>query len=146
MPTQKYTARSRAIAAARLALSLGIPTYNSKAVSTLGYIAQLLPPPQSLRKTEKSMTQRVLHLSNNVFPAALRHNCKDLGLPQCQSISVLAFGARRRAAATTLSTTHTCAALLNAAFEEFGPLSSLLTSKQSSSSYRKNSPVPQRGR
>ena len=44
-PVQKWTTRTIALSSAKVAPSLGVAQYNSRSVTTLGYIAQIYPPP-----------------------------------------------------------------------------------------------------
>ena len=63
----KYKQRIDSIALAHEATSLSVASYNSKALPTLGYIAQLVPPPPKHRRLEVCALNRVLHLATNSF-------------------------------------------------------------------------------
>ena len=76
----------------------------SWALSTLSYIAQLVPPTARMLKTEKSLNQKIMHISNNTFPQAFLYRGKEIGLPQYTSLKVLSHSARYRTACKTLRT------------------------------------------
>ena len=121
-PTRKWTARAEAIACSRLAPSLGVPTYNQRALTTKSYVTQLAPPPKALFKVEKSLNQRVMHFSNNTVPVPFLFRGGKIGLPQFSSLKVLSYAARFRTARYTLTTVDENQALWKAAMDEHASL------------------------
>jgi len=99
----KWSSRALAIAAGKLAPSLGVTAYNQRAITTLGYIAQLVPPDSRLLRQEKSLNQRVYHISNHVLPKAFLYRGKEINMPQFVSLQALSYSARYRTATKTLS-------------------------------------------
>ena len=69
---------------------------------TLGYIAQLRPPPPSLACLEKSILNYLLHVPNNAFRAVDFLNLRALGGPQIPSAVVLCKASCARTAIRTL--------------------------------------------
>ena len=100
----KWDSRARSIAAAKLAPSLGVEQYNSRAVSTMGYVAQLFPLHANTLKCEKARIQNVFHILNNTFPLPILFRMKSVKCPQPSSLQALSFAARHRTAVKTLTT------------------------------------------
>ena len=96
--------------------------YNLRAVTTLGYVAQLHPLPASTIKNDKSAAQRISHVLNNTFPVALYFQMEDISAPQPTSLQALSYAARYRAATTTLTTWQQKLVKLNKCRSELGPL------------------------
>ena len=95
--------RGRTIADARIAPSLGIRLYNSRAVTTFGYVAQIYPPTSSAITAERSMVQRIFHLLNHTFPGEMFFRLGDAGAPQPTSLRVLSYASRFQAATRTIT-------------------------------------------
>ena len=94
----KWASRTCAIAASHAPLSVTIALYNSRAVTTLGYLAQLSPIPDSVRATERALLARLLHIPGNTFDHAGYFN-----LPvNITSVVSLSAAALMRAATVTL--------------------------------------------
>ena len=117
----KWDKRSREIAAAKVAPSLGVPLYNTRAITTLGYVAQIHPPPASLLKAERSAVQRVFHFLNNTLPANLYYRLQTIGAPQPASIQALSYAARYRAAVKTITVWRQRKVELDAIRDEHAP-------------------------
>jgi len=121
-PEAKWDTRARNIAAAKLAPSIGVHQYNLRAVTTMGYVAQLHPLPASTVKHEKSTAQRIFHVLNNTFPVPLYFRMKDISGPQPASLQALSYATRYRAATKTLTTWQQNLDMLIKFRSEFGPL------------------------
>ena len=63
-----------------------------------------------MTRTEKSLTQKVLHISNKTFPSPLLFRAFEYGGPKIQSLKILSHSARFRAATSTLTSVEKCAA------------------------------------
>jgi len=98
----KWISRSLAIAAAKVAPSLGVAAYNQRSLPCLGYIAQIVPPTKAMLRLEKSLNQKVFHVLNNTFPKSFLYRGKSFGMPQFDSLKVLSWSARFRTATKTL--------------------------------------------
>ena len=99
----KWDRRSGDIAAARVAPSIGIAMYNTRAVTTLGYVAQIYPPLATTLKAERSAVQRIYHFLNYTLPANLYYRLTTVGAPQPDSIQALSYATRFRAATKTIT-------------------------------------------
>ena len=121
-PESKWDSRSRDIAAAKLAPSLGVQQYNARAVTTMSYVAQLYPLSNAMMKNEKSVIQNIFHVLNNTFPVPLIFQMKNVKVPQPDSLLALSFAARYRAATKTLTTWRANLDELNACRSEHAPL------------------------
>ena len=124
-PYNKWVHRANAIGAAGLAPSLGALAYNARAFSVLQYIGQLLPPPPYMIRKEKSLIQRVLHVSNNTFPKCFPFLAKEYGLSQFSSLQANSFAARFRAASRTITSLESNRRALGEARACFGNLAML---------------------
>jgi hypothetical protein len=79
-PLQKWMHRVVCIAGSRLAPSLGTTDFNVRAVSTLGYIGQLLPPPTELWNLEHNAANKILHAPGRALAFGLLANLDKLGM------------------------------------------------------------------
>ena len=95
-PCAKWESRAGVLAKAKLAPAIGISEYNSRAVSTLSYVGQLFPFPESQLQKEKSLVQRIFHYVNNTSPKAFYFRGKEVGLPQATSAATMCEAARIR--------------------------------------------------
>jgi len=98
----KWSTRALAIAAGKLAPSLGASVYNQRALTTMGYIAQLAPPDKRALRIEKSLVQKVYHVANHTFPKAFLFRGRSVHLPQFGSLQAMSYAARFRAATSTI--------------------------------------------
>jgi len=121
-PEAKWDTRARSIAAAKLAPSIGVQQYNMRAVTTMGYVAQLHPLPASSTKSEKSVVQRIFHVMNNTFPVPLYFRMKDIRAPQPTSLQALSYATRYRTATKTITTWQQNFVQLNKCRSDFAPL------------------------
>ena len=99
----KWDRRSRDIAAARVAPSIGIAMYNMRAVTTLGYVAQIYPLLATTLKAKRSAVQRIYHFLNYTLPANLYYRLNTVGAPQPASIQALSYATRLRADTKTIT-------------------------------------------
>jgi hypothetical protein len=117
----KWELRGRAIAGAKVAPSLGVQLYNSRAVTPFGYVAQIYPLSHDAIKNEKSAVQRIFHVLNNTYPFEMYFRFKEIGMPQTSSLKVLSYAARYRAAVRTITVWQENLVRLNQARSENAP-------------------------
>ena len=97
-PLAKWARRGAAIQCAGLAPSLGIFNYNARVEPVLGYVAQVAPPPDRLRRLELHAAHRVLHSPGCVLPLPALTRLRMIGLPNFRSASASCFAALVRTA------------------------------------------------
>ena len=119
---RKWCSRSQAIADAKLAPSLGIRMYNTRAVTTLGYMAQLHPLPQSMVKEEKSSVQHIFHVLSNTYPCVMVFKLAEIGMPQPHSLGFVSFASKFGAAIKTITVWRDNLTRLNIAWSDFAPI------------------------
>mmetsp|Transcript_61695 Transcript_61695/g.159151 ORF Transcript_61695/g.159151 Transcript_61695/m.159151 type:complete len:98 (+) Transcript_61695:591-884(+) len=73
--------------------SLGILSYNSRALPALTYVAKLLPPPLDLLRRELEAGHRVLHAPGRVVSNAVLTNLEGLGLIILRSATAACYSA-----------------------------------------------------
>jgi hypothetical protein len=132
LPTQKWISRARDLAAASLPPSLAIKEYNLRAVSTPGYVAQLYPPPENLRKMELILVQKLFHFLRNSLPKEVLFNAKAVGLPEPKAVLAVGHASRSRTANRSLSTAIAGTALLDGVRSDHAPLAFFLGRAHSS--------------
>ncbi len=98
----KWQRRALTIASGQLAPSLGVPLYNSRAVSVLQYLAQVLAIPSSIWKHESNLVHKVLHFPPNVANWDGRFRIREFGGPHIVSCRVLGKASLARTAARTV--------------------------------------------
>ena len=81
-PMAKTFSRVEEILATKPPLVLACSTYNSRALSVLGYVAQLTPPPECFKVSELRMANKVLRLATNSFDTDCVHQLEVLGGPR----------------------------------------------------------------
>ena len=101
--SSKFRSRVALIASAKRAATITVPLYNSRAVSTLSYHAQLDDMPESILKDERHCIERVLKVLPSTFSMAAIASLHHLKLPQPILIRPMILAARSRAARVTLS-------------------------------------------
>jgi hypothetical protein len=79
-PLQKWMHRVLCLAGSHLAPSLGTADFNARIVSTLGYVAQLLPPPEVLWALELNAANKILHAPGRALCCGLLSNLDQLGM------------------------------------------------------------------
>ena len=85
-----------------MAAKLAAHVYNQKAVSVLGYVAQLVPPPSDIDHHERHIIHKILHIPHSMSSDRI-FNLSDLNGPMFKSISVLCNSAMFRTAFSTIS-------------------------------------------
>ena len=78
-PICKWNARSKGIAHSHMGSTLAALKYKSRAVSVLGYIAQLQPPPGSIFPSERANLHHMLHLPTNSWEHNAFFHLGDIG-------------------------------------------------------------------
>ena len=66
-PMDKAMTRAAEIHAQKSPLPYACGLYSSRALSALGYVAQLIPPPESFKIAELRMGNKILRLATNSF-------------------------------------------------------------------------------
>jgi hypothetical protein len=77
-------------------------TYNTKVVSVLGYVAQLVPPPKNLALMERGAMSMVLHTATNAFRHADYFGLSVAGGPVLKSACAMTRATMFRTAVETL--------------------------------------------
>jgi hypothetical protein len=81
-PMNKAFARIEEIRANRPPLTLACRSFQSKALSVLGYVSQIIPPPPSFKIVELRMANKILRLATNSFDTDSAHQLMTLGGPR----------------------------------------------------------------
>lgn len=97
-PTKKYSARVAEIARSGAPAALAAYAYNSKAVPVLGYVAQLLPPPDNMQKLETNALHALTHMATNAYTYDNFFGMHLFGGPKFRCARALAHSAMVRAA------------------------------------------------
>ena len=100
----KWESRTRQLAVAGIACSIAFRHYNSRAVSTLLYIAQRTAPAQHLDKTERLLIQKLMRALHNTFPKNLPFVLHEVGAVAPVSFKASCLAAAVRAAVCTCKT------------------------------------------
>ena len=74
----KWVSRALDLAHAGIAPSLAIREYNSRAVSCLGYLAQLKEPPEDMLKIERRVIDKIFHLMAQGLPPNMCFNLNPI--------------------------------------------------------------------
>ena len=77
-PISKWLMRTKDYANAHMNASLAAITYNSRAISVLGYIGQLFPPP-SMQARERAALHHSIHLPTNAWDRQMFSHLSDIG-------------------------------------------------------------------
>jgi hypothetical protein len=80
---------------------LGVALYSSRALPTLGYIAQLYPLADHMLKADHMSIQRISHHMHCALLKNMSYKLKEIGAPQPLSRNVLSYAARLCTANTT---------------------------------------------
>ena len=82
--------RAKDINKADLPMALAIRQFNFKVVPVLGYVAQLVPPPHDIIRTELTATLRALSVAGNSMNSNIAFSLKNwLGLTQSDFLPIL---------------------------------------------------------
>ena len=111
-PLKKFQFRVDQIARSGDSAAVSFRQYSSKAVSVLGYVAQLVPPPDNIDSIELGAMNKVGHMATNSISRKAFHYVSD----------VFALGARSLKATLQASMLRTALATCS----DFGPSLSLL--------------------
>lgn len=98
----KWNSRSVSFADIGAAASIAAKLYNTRAVSTLGYIAQLRQLPCSARAIERRIVNKILRLLGNALGAREFLNLSVLNGPHFTSVCSFACAAAIQAATVTV--------------------------------------------
>jgi len=99
---KKWQARSKALSKTEAAATVLGPLYSSRALSTIGYVAQIVPPTKEMLQAERAGIHALLKLPHNTFDTAASHSLMAIGGPKIPAILAMTIGARYRAAKVTL--------------------------------------------
>ncbi len=81
--------------------------YNCKAVPVLGYVAQLLPPPDDFRRVETNALHTLTHMATNAFTYDNFFGLHLFGGPKLRCVGAQAHAAMVRAATVNVQCWHT---------------------------------------
>ena len=99
---EKWLVRAKAIAASHMSPSLAAITYNIRSLPLLGYIAQLVPTPSGITRTEFHLLHSMMHLPPQSFETSDFYNLSKFGLIDFLSLSGHTLAVRIRAAHFTI--------------------------------------------
>ena len=97
--------------------------YNSKALPTLGYIAQLVRPPSNFNKLERSALHRILHIATNSLSLSSMHHLKEVINLDIHPMGIYMQANMLRAAHSTCSNVEQLFCALRESAFEYLPLS-----------------------
>ena len=89
------------VSRSQTAASVSALRYNSRAVSVLSYLSQLLPLPQGFGRVEKWALHKVLHLPYNALSLNPLFYLHEAGGPTLRSVLVESYAARLRSSVST---------------------------------------------
>ena len=101
-PIAKWKTRAREIARSHLSPLLAAVSYNSRAISVLGYISQLTPPPPAFETTERALLHHMLHLPTNSFEHRTFFHLDSIGCKIFVSVQAFCDASLARAASKTI--------------------------------------------
>ncbi len=101
-PIDKFVARVEEIVAQRPPLEVACARFASKALSVLGYVGQIMPPPHRFRILELRLANKILRLATNSLDANSAFNLKVVGCPKLSRPSATLHAARVRASLKTI--------------------------------------------
>ena len=81
---------------------LAAVSYNARAISVLGYISQLTPPPPSIAVTERSLLHHLLHLPTNSFEHRTFFHISQLGCKDFVGVQAFCDASLARTAIKTI--------------------------------------------
>ncbi len=102
-PLQKWRRRVLQINSSQAGPTLNLRAYSIRALSTLGYIAQLLPLPGEIKRGEILASHRVLHSPNNSFTAEILSQFSSHNIARWPMIGPWALATMLRAATFALT-------------------------------------------
>ena len=103
----KWASRAHTIGSAALPLQLSVMLYNTRAITTIGYIAQLALLPDKLLRQEGFILAKILH-PPNFFKGSDYFNLVHWGFCHIRSLLALAASSMIRAALETITVWQEC--------------------------------------
>ena len=100
----KYERRTLDIASTRAPPSVALRLHATRAVPTLGYLAQVLEPPPQAISSQLARFHALCHIPNNSFSLTAAYKMAEAGGPKFTTLRPFACAAAARAALTTLDT------------------------------------------
>ena len=101
-PMNKFMARVDDIAKMRAPLVHACSLFKSRAVSVLGYVAQIATPPKSFKTVELRVANKILRLATNSFSTNCVYQLESLHGPKLERPVVYLHACMVRCAAKTL--------------------------------------------
>ena len=98
----KYESRLLDIARSGAPPSIAIRLHSTFAVPTLGYLAQVLPPPAQTLKSQLARYHALCHLPMNCFSLAVACKMAEVGGPKYTSLKAYAFACAIRTACCSI--------------------------------------------
>ena len=102
-PMNKFIGRVEEIAQTRAPLEYACALFKSKALSVLGYVAQICKPPKALKVTELRAANKILRLATNSFTTNCVYQLDAFHGPKLERPVVFLHSCMIRAAAKTLA-------------------------------------------
>jgi hypothetical protein len=117
----KWASRAHLIGSSALPLQVSVMLYNSRAITTIGYIAQLALLPDKLIRQEGYVLAKLLHLPPNTFKAADFFNISNWGFKHIRSLLAFAASSMMRTALETVTVWQACLPWLESSAADFLP-------------------------
>ena len=117
----KWASRSYSIGNGAMPLQLSVMLYNSRAVTTLGYISPFALLPDKLIRQERYILSKLLHLPPNSFKTGDYFNLVYLGFRHIRSLLALAAASMIRAALETITVWKECLPWLESSASDMLP-------------------------
>ena len=102
LPLEKWSARAATITDVGASAAIAANLYNSRAVTTMSYVAQLRPLPKTAKAVERKIVNRILRGPGNTFGCSEFLNFGEIKGPPFTSIVALAHAAAIRTATDTV--------------------------------------------
>ena len=103
-PLEKWRNRATTIAAAGAPVGFAVEMYNSRALTTLSYVAQVAKLPEKSLPRERALLGRLLHLPGNAMSSSDIFALHKWGSYQVKSAEAISLARLMRSALTTLTT------------------------------------------
>ena len=126
-PHLKWSSRTRTIAGHHAPVGTSCRLYNVRAITTLGYVGQLIAPSNAMLRTEKVVLTSLLHVPFNSMAVADIVNLHSLGLPKVKPVKALLLATLMRAAHCTVAVWKDWVLRFRRDMADYLPLSSLAT-------------------
>ena len=102
-PICKFVARTEEVANRHLPLALASAQFASKALSVLGYVGQLMPPPKNFKVLELRVANKILRVATNSFTTNSVYQASKFGGPALARPAAYLHATRIRGSAKTFS-------------------------------------------